>query len=354
VLSASVILSILTVTSIGSNYVRASQHCLYTAFMGTHRPCASRASAAEFPSQFTALSLANFIPDSEPPAAFHTRCYEITTHQPYTPCVESGVTLWCELIGRSPAEIDGPIFRGGKRLTSACNEWADNLSFNLWADGKAWLRPFLVDTQPQPSHTHRGRTRTTTTTHHASHFESLVSEPHYVKHVPYSGSDTRKMPEKPRRPGPPNTGLAPSVDPFASPPLRVWLATFWKDIFAMALMGGIALGVHLAPPAPTHTFPILFKDGNIVMPQFAYEPRTQIIPVWAAVLLAGLVPILFFGLAQVRVRSWMDFVVASVGVLQSLITSSVFQVIIKCLIGGLRPHFLAACQPVVPYEPFPN
>jgi diacylglycerol diphosphate phosphatase / phosphatidate phosphatase len=47
----------------------------------------------------------------------------------------------------------------------------------------------------------------------------------------------------------------------------------------------------------------------------------------------------------------MDFVVASIGVLQSLITSSVFQVIIKCLIGGLRPHFLAACKPVIPYDP---
>jgi diacylglycerol diphosphate phosphatase / phosphatidate phosphatase len=84
------------------------------------------------------------------------------------------------------------------------------------------------------------------------------------------------------------------------------------------------------------------------MPQFAYEPRRQIIPVWAAVLLASLVPIFFFALAQFRVRSLMDFVVASFGVLQALITSSVFQVIIKCLIGGLRPHFLAACNPVIP------
>ena len=155
--------------------------------------------------------------------------------------------------------------------------------------------------------------------------------------------------EKPRTPGAFNTTL--SSDPFASPPLRVWLTTFWKDIFAMALMGGIALGVHLAPPVPSRTFPITFKDGEIVMPQFAYEPRTQIIPVWAAVLLAGLVPILFIGLAQFRVRSWMDFVVGSLGTLQSLITSAVFQDVIKCLIGGLRPHFLAACNPVIPYIP---
>lgn len=88
------------------------------------------------------------------------------------------------------------------------------------------------------------------------------------------------------------------------------------------------------------------------MPQFAYEPRQQIIPVWAAVLLASLVPIFVFALAQFRVKSLVDFVVATFGVMQALITSSVFQVVIKCLIGGLRPHFLAACKPVVPYCPF--
>jgi hypothetical protein len=45
----------------------------------------------------------------------------------------------------------------------------------------------------------------------------------------------------------------------------------------------------------------------------------------------------------------MDFVVASIGVLQAITTSAVFQVFIKWLIGGLRPHFLAACKPVIPY-----
>ena len=103
--------------------------------------------------------------------------------------------------------------------------------------------------------------------------------------------------EKPRTPG--VLAASSASDPFSSPPLRVWFTTFWKDILAMALMGGIALGVHLAPPAPSRTFPIKFSDGEVVMPQFAYEPRTQIIPVWAAVLLAGLVPIFFFALAQV-------------------------------------------------------
>src|SRR5579859_7118011 len=111
--------------------------------------------------------------------------------------------------------------------------------------------------------------------------------------------------EKRTTSGDPSTAVP---DPFASPPLRVWFSTFWKDVLVMACMGGIALGVHLAPPAPSRTFPIIFKDGEIVMPQFAYEPRRQIIPVWAAVILATFVPIFFIALAQFRVKSLMDFV----------------------------------------------
>ena len=151
--------------------------------------------------------------------------------------------------------------------------------------------------------------------------------------------------------GNPSTTVPTISDPFASPSLRVWISTFWKDLVVMTCMGAVALGVHLAPPVPSRTFPITFSDGEVVMPQFAYEPRRQIIPVWAAVLLASLVPIFFFALAQFRVKSLVDFVVATFGVMQALITSSVFQVVIKCLIGGLRPHFLAACKPVVPYCP---
>lgn len=39
---------------------------------------------------------------------------------------------------------------------------------------------------------------------------------------------------------------------------------------------------------------------------------------------------------------------AILGLLYSLITAAVFQVMLKCLIGGLRPHFLAVCNPEVP------
>lgn len=39
------------------------------------------------------------------------------------------------------------------------------------------------------------------------------------------------------------------------------------------------------------------------------------------------------------------------GLLYSLLTAAVFQVFLKWLIGGLRPHFLAVCKPVLPEGP---
>ena len=197
-LSASVILSIvLTATSIGSNYIRPSQSPLFIYRIHEGHPC-SRTSA-QFPSQFTALSLVNLIPESEPPGAFDTRCYASTL---YRLCVELRVTLWCELIGQSArAEIDGPTFRGGKRLTSACNEWADNLSFNLWADGKAWLRPPFSSTHSRSPHTHAGDVRDRQpphTTHHTLNHS-------YLSHTTLSTSlpqdvTRRKCPRNPEDP----------------------------------------------------------------------------------------------------------------------------------------------------------
>lgn len=48
---------------------------------------------------------------------------------------------------------------------------------------------------------------------------------------------------------------------------------------------------------------------------------------------------------QIRVRSFWDVNNGIIGLLYSLITAAVFQVFIKFLIGGLRPHFLDVCKP---------
>lgn len=130
-----------------------------------------------------------------------------------------------------------------------------------------------------------------------------------------------------------------------APSFGQWLKAVWLDILTMFILGAIGLGVYFAPPAPSRSFAITFSDGEVVYPQFAYPLRKEIVPIWAAALLAALVPMFFFLVLQIRVRSFWDFNNACLGVLYSLITAAVFQVFIKWLIGGLRPHFLDVCKP---------
>jgi len=113
----------------------------------------------------------------------------------------------------------------------------------------------------------------------------------------------------------------------------------------MVLMGVLGLGLYMSPPAPNRLFPITFQDGEVVYPQFAYPLRKEIVPIVAAALLAAFVPIFVFLIMQIRVRSFWDVNNAVIGLLYSLITAAVFQVFLKALIGGLRPHFLAVCKP---------
>ncbi|KAF8968400.1 acid phosphatase/Vanadium-dependent haloperoxidase [Flammula alnicola] len=126
-----------------------------------------------------------------------------------------------------------------------------------------------------------------------------------------------------------------------------WLRLHGFDILTMAVMGAIGLGVYFADPAPSRSFPLYFQDGQVVYPQFAYPLRKEIIPIWAAALIAFIVPFFFFTLFQVRRRSVDDWLTTNLGLLKSLITSAVFQVVVKWLIGGLRPHFYSVCQPKI-------
>ncbi|KAG9124438.1 hypothetical protein FRC07_011633 [Ceratobasidium sp. 392] len=127
-----------------------------------------------------------------------------------------------------------------------------------------------------------------------------------------------------------------------------WIRLYGVDLITMAAMGAIGLGVYMAKPAPSRSFPVYYDSGEIVYPQFAYPLRKEIIPIWLAALIAFIVPFFFFCLFQARRRSIEDLLCTTMGLLMSLITAAVFQVFIKWLIGGLRPHFLAVCKPNVP------
>jgi len=143
--------------------------------------------------------------------------------------------------------------------------------------------------------------------------------------------------------------------PHNNPPARkgesmtplIYLRTFWMDYLLMAAMGALGLVLYSLRPAPSRVFPIYFSNSNneIVYPEYAYAFGADIVPIWLAALLAFIVPFIFIMLMQIRVRSFNDVNTATMGLLFSLITAAVFQVFIKWLIGGFRPHFLAVCKP---------
>ncbi|TRM61831.1 phosphatidic acid phosphatase type 2/haloperoxidase [Schizophyllum amplum] len=126
-----------------------------------------------------------------------------------------------------------------------------------------------------------------------------------------------------------------------------WLRLHALDLITMAAMGALGLGIYNASPAPSRSFPVYFSDGEVVYPEFAYPLRHEIVPIFAAALIAFFAPFFFFALFQWRRRSVDDLLTTTMGLLKSLITAAVFQVWLKWLIGGLRPHFLAVCQPAV-------
>ncbi|KPV75772.1 uncharacterized protein RHOBADRAFT_48303 [Rhodotorula graminis WP1] len=132
---------------------------------------------------------------------------------------------------------------------------------------------------------------------------------------------------------------------YGRPTVAQWFKQHWIDLLTMAALGAIALGVYEAPPAPTRSFPVTFANGEIVYPEIAYPLRKNIIPIWAAALIAFFVPFVSFMLVQIRVRSFEDLNTATFALLYSLINAATFQVFVKWLIGGLRPHFLAVCKP---------
>lgn len=127
-----------------------------------------------------------------------------------------------------------------------------------------------------------------------------------------------------------------------------WLRLHGVDIITMLLAGVAGLGIYFAPPAYSRYFPIRFQDGEVIYPEVAVPMQRDLVPIWLAAFLAFFTPFFFFCLFQFRLRSMEHVFTTTTGLLKSLITAALFQVIIKCLIGGLRPHFLVVCAPQVP------
>lgn len=89
----------------------------------------------------------------------------------------------------------------------------------------------------------------------------------------------------------------------------------------------------------------MLGTGEVVYPQFAYPYRPQIFAPWLDAFLAAAIPIVAILLAQIRIRSFWDVNNGIIGLIYALLASSTFQVFIKWIVGGLRPHFYDVCQP---------
>lgn len=128
---------------------------------------------------------------------------------------------------------------------------------------------------------------------------------------------------------------------------RFFIAT-WLDWLLLVIVAAVMAGVWSAPHSFTRYFPVTSPNDTIYWPELAYPYLEPIFSPAAAGLLAGAIPVTVFAIAQIWEQSFADFSSAVLGLGYSMVTSCCFQVILKKTVGGLRPHFLAVCQPVFP------
>ncbi|KAF2469842.1 PAP2-domain-containing protein, partial [Lindgomyces ingoldianus] len=127
---------------------------------------------------------------------------------------------------------------------------------------------------------------------------------------------------------------------------KEWFRASWPDLLAFALCGAASLCIYafLNPLAPRY-FP-LTHGNQIISPQFGYPWMKEYIPTWMSALGSFLIPFAFIGLISIFfIGSFWDTDGAIMGLSYALSAATLFQAVIKWIIGGLRPHFYEICQP---------
>ncbi|KAM5376761.1 hypothetical protein ACJZ2D_005384 [Fusarium nematophilum] len=129
--------------------------------------------------------------------------------------------------------------------------------------------------------------------------------------------------------------------------LKQWFLLNWLDLICMAIVGGLAFGIYHTPVIITRTFPVTFdsSSGDIVFPEWAYPDRGWILPSWLSGLISIAGPFAIYVLAQIRIKSAWDASNAIMGTTWAVALASLFQVVLKQLVGGFRPYFLDVCMP---------
>jgi diacylglycerol diphosphate phosphatase / phosphatidate phosphatase len=147
--------------------------------------------------------------------------------------------------------------------------------------------------------------------------------------------------------------------------LKHWFIDTWLDWLTLLIVGTTTIGVSLpsapsisqsnlsqiwvAPHAFNRLFPLTFtSSGDIVYPQFAYPYVEPIFSSALAGVLNIVIPISVIVISQLWIESFHVMANGILGLLYAIATGTLFQVVIKKTISGLRPHFLSVCQPVLP------
>ncbi|KEF55249.1 uncharacterized protein A1O9_08903 [Exophiala aquamarina CBS 119918] len=132
--------------------------------------------------------------------------------------------------------------------------------------------------------------------------------------------------------------------------LKLFFLDSWFDVLCVLVVAGIAGAVWIVEARPARLFPLFSPDGTTYAPDIAYPYQKNIFSSLTAGLICGFIPIGTILLAQIWLKSFADLSSGILGLLYSLATGTCFQVILKKSIGGLRPHFLAVCEPVIPED----
>lgn len=132
--------------------------------------------------------------------------------------------------------------------------------------------------------------------------------------------------------------------------LQLWFTNTWLDWLCLIILGATAAAVWVSPHNTNRLFPVTFFDGSgdIVWPETAFPYVEPIFDSTVAGILCTAIPLLSMLIAQIWIRSFLDFANGCLGLVYALVTGTLFQVILKKVVGGLRPHFLAVCEPVLP------
>jgi diacylglycerol diphosphate phosphatase / phosphatidate phosphatase len=131
--------------------------------------------------------------------------------------------------------------------------------------------------------------------------------------------------------------------------LKHWFIDTWLDWVTLIIIGATAAGVWVAPHTFDRLFPVTFtSSGDIVFPGISYPYVEPIFDSTLAGILNAAIPIFVISLSQLWLQSFHKWANGILGLLYALATGTCFQVILKKTIGGLRPHFLSVCEPVIP------